>query len=276
MNSNSGSYKNRPRRSKNRQRHSDEDDDVDGSESTTKTVRVKSAEPEIAESEPKVIDKRQSGSGHDEYRDYHRGQHGHNPHQEFNDPYDARTGSYQHPTGYEGPPLSSSDDESSPGRGGGYHGGRGGGGGGGGYRGGNDGYGGSDFEFGPPTSGFRSGRGSTSASPEFDFSIPREFDPDVQLGPQGGYSGGGRGGGGGGGYHQQTQDSNRRSGPQVSASSRRDTTGLDDFDIGYNDYVRQNFPESLRTPAEFTNPRYETSDSDYEFKPNYYHRKSAI
>lgn len=294
--------------------------------------------PEIAESEPKVVGKRQSGSGFDDnYGDNNREEHG--------DPYDASSGAYRRPTGYEGPPLSAIGGASTNrggGGGGGYHGGGGGGyhgggrgggggshggdggyhgrgGGGGGGRGGsgdNDGYD-SDFNYNVPDYE----REASSATKEYDFTIPREFDPDVQLRPgdrnSGGRSGGGgqgrRGSGGhgtsfspsGGSGHGPSfsppsgpppppgfgppgngpgfqpnyfHNPNRRGGPQQSASSSNRREALDDFDVGYNDYIKQNFPENFNSPGfggGGTSASPSFSPSNYDFQPNYYHRKSV-
>ncbi|ODM90174.1 hypothetical protein Ocin01_16511 [Orchesella cincta] len=295
-NSGGSSSKDRTRRNPNRQRSGG---DIASAESTTKSVSTKPEDaPEIAESEPKVIDKRQSGGGDfggggDDNDDFggNNNDRGNNPQRdEFGDPYDSRTGRYQNPSGYEGPPL-------------GATGGRGGGGGGGdaGFE--------RDFNYQIPDYE----REAASATREFDFSIPREFDPDVQLRGGGNNNNrggsGGRGGGGGrastgenphsflsGGRSGENPHSflgggrsgdsphsflggggqNRRSGgggPHQSASNRREN--LDAFDVGYSDYLRQNFPESLNSPG-FSTENFPSSSnfgpSNYEYSPNYYHR----
>ncbi|CAL8080461.1 unnamed protein product [Orchesella dallaii] len=311
-NSGGSSSKDRSRRNShsNRQRSPS---DIASAESTTKSVSTKPEDaPEIAESEPKVIGKRQSGGG-GSGGDFGGGgdddfgggdDRGNNPQRggggdDYRNPYDSRTGRYQNPSGYEGPPIGSSGGRSTggglgAGGGGGFHGSGSGGGGGG--------DGGFDSDFNSQVPDYE--REAASATRDFDFSIPREFDPDVQLRPNNNRGGGGGGGGSrsgaspnsfhggsrsgenphsflGGGRSGENAHSflgsaseNRRSGgPQQSASSRRDN--LDAFDVGYNDYLRQNFPESVNSPGFSTEsfPSASNFGANFgEFRPNYYHR----
>ncbi|XP_021946999.1 probable cyclin-dependent serine/threonine-protein kinase DDB_G0292550 isoform X2 [Folsomia candida] len=111
-----------------------------------------------------------------------------------------------------------------------------------------------DFNFGPPADFGResapSGGGGSDRGFNFDFSIPKEYDPDVQL-------------------RNSNRNSNRQGGfdgGSDATSNRGDAPT--NFDAEYDDYVKKNFPDAFGPSSASSYPEASTRPSSSSFRPS--------